>query len=106
MAHVYQCLLGATVVLLVLGCATTGLDDASSCVDMVSGGLRPIATDRAARFLGKVQEPTAQCRGGDRGTYRDYVSGRGGVDGRALKVWSEMRLPSGHPQYAAVGLDP
>jgi Animal haem peroxidase len=170
MAHVRQCLLGTTVVLLLLGCATTGLDDASACVDMVAGGLRPVATDRAARFLGKVQEPTAQCRGGDRtvawrntpwidwqnywgtadakslvpgwsvrgghvgpngrgvdgalldleyqrielikfnlfdnsGTYRDYVSGRGGVDGRALKVWSEMRLPSAHPQYASVGGD-
>jgi hypothetical protein len=39
------------------------------------------------------------------GTYRDYVSGRDGVDGRALKVWSEMRLPREHPQYANVGGD-
>ena len=39
------------------------------------------------------------------GTYRDYVMGRGGVDGAALKVWAEMRLPAGHPQHAAVGGD-
>jgi hypothetical protein len=39
------------------------------------------------------------------GTYRDYVSGRAGVDGRALKVWPEMRLPREHPQYADVGGD-
>ena len=34
MAHVCRCLLGATVVFLLLGCATTGLDDASACVDL------------------------------------------------------------------------
>jgi hypothetical protein len=39
------------------------------------------------------------------GTYRDYVRGRDGIAGSALKVWEEMRLPKGHPQYAAVGGD-
>ncbi|MGH7832903.1 MAG: peroxidase family protein, partial [Candidatus Binatia bacterium] len=39
------------------------------------------------------------------GTYKDYVRGRDGVDGAALKVWDEMRLPKGHPEYAAVGGD-
>jgi hypothetical protein len=28
-------------------------------------GFRPVATDRSDRFLGKVQERTARCRGGD-----------------------------------------
>lgn len=37
------------------------------------------------------------------GTYRDFVRGRGGVGGAALKVWDEMRLPKEHPQYEAVG---
>src|SRR5262249_43077631 len=37
------------------------------------------------------------------GTYKDYVSGRDGVDGSAIKVWPEMRLPRDHPAYDAVG---
>jgi len=39
------------------------------------------------------------------GTYRQFVSGRGGVGGPALKVWPEMRLPAGHPHYQDVGGD-
>jgi hypothetical protein len=39
------------------------------------------------------------------GTYRAYVSGRGGVGGPALKTWPEMRLPSDSPYYQAVGGD-
>ena len=31
------------------------------------------------------------------GTYEDYVRGRDGVGGPALKVWPQMRLPKGHP---------
>jgi hypothetical protein len=141
-----------------------------SCLKMSFTGLRPIANERSERFLGKVQEATARCRGGERsvaarnvpwvdwasywatgdassraaeatlsfahlssngrgldgalldleyqrielikfnlfdnnGTYEDYVGGRGGVAGSALKVWPEMRLPKEHPQYAAVGGD-
>lgn len=41
----------------------------------------------------------------DNQTYEDYVRGRDGVNGRALKVWKEMRLPRGHPDYQAVGGD-
>ncbi len=33
------------------------------------------------------------------GTYKDYVLGREGINGRALKVWREMRLPKGHGQF-------
>jgi hypothetical protein len=36
-----------------------------SCVAYATGGFRAIATDRADRFLGKVAEDTARCRGGD-----------------------------------------
>jgi hypothetical protein len=36
-----------------------------SCVGLVANP-RPIADDRADRFLGKVQEATARCRGGER----------------------------------------
>jgi len=37
------------------------------------------------------------------GTFEDYVKGRTGADGPALKTWTAMRLPPGHPSYAAVG---
>ena len=39
------------------------------------------------------------------GTYADYVQGRGGVAGPALKVWDAMRLRREHPLYAEVGGD-
>jgi hypothetical protein len=39
------------------------------------------------------------------GTYRDYVEGRDGTAGPALRVWAAMRLPRGHPEYARVGGD-
>src|SRR5581483_4969557 len=39
------------------------------------------------------------------GTYTDYVSGRNGVPGPALKVWKQMRLSKTHPNYKEVGGD-
>jgi hypothetical protein len=39
------------------------------------------------------------------GTYRAYVSGNGGADGRTIKVWPEMKLPKTNPNYQAVGGD-
>jgi hypothetical protein len=157
--------LGAALVL--AGCATSP-ETLDACVKLAAGGLRPVAEDRAQRFLGKVQEETARCRGGERavasrslpwidwqnywatadgasrddvrgdghlsrngrgidgalldleyqrielikfnlfdttGTYSDYVRGRDGVGGPALKVWPEMRLPRTHPLYETVGGD-
>ena len=35
-------------------------------MDVAERGLRPIAEDRSQRFLGKVREDTARCRGGER----------------------------------------
>src|SRR6266700_230930 len=40
-------------------------DDDGGCFSMYSAGFLPIATERAERFLGKVQPATARCRGGD-----------------------------------------
>lgn len=37
------------------------------------------------------------------GTYQEYVLGRDRAEGPALQVWGSMRLPTGHPQYDAVG---
>ena len=39
------------------------------------------------------------------GTYQQFISGRDGVGGPALKVWPEMRLPKTDPNYQAVGGD-
>ena len=39
------------------------------------------------------------------GTYRDYVNGRDGVGGPALRRWDSMRLAKSDPSYAAVGGD-
>jgi len=39
------------------------------------------------------------------GTYQDYISGRNGLVGAAIKTWPQMRLPANNPYYAAVGGD-
>ena len=39
------------------------------------------------------------------GTYPTYVEGLGGVPGRAVSVWPQMRLPPEDPHYAEVGGD-
>lgn len=39
------------------------------------------------------------------GTYRQFVAGRDGVGGPALKTWPEMRLKPGDPHYQEVGGD-
>ncbi len=158
-----------------LGCAQKGtpvkesLAELGACRQLTKAGFRPIATTRETRFLGKVADYTAECRGGekalryrltpwgdwanywatgdesskgkgivyseghlgpngrgldgalidleyqrielikfnlfDNSTYESYVTGLGGVDGPALKVWKEMRLPADHPHYAAVGAE-
>lgn len=38
----------------------------NACRQLASAGFRPIADDRKHRFLGKVQDYTALCRGGDK----------------------------------------
>ena len=39
------------------------------------------------------------------GTYREYVNGRDGIGGPALKRWDAMRLAKSDPHYADVGGD-
>jgi len=163
-----RCLLVGTLLVLGLaGCATTRADR-EACLTLAEKGFRPIAGERTERFLGKVRDYTARCRGGDKavafrgtpwvdwanywatgdagsrpeesggedghlsptgrgidgalldleyqrielikfnlldntGTYQEYVEGRNGVSGPALKTWDAMRLPKGHPDYDAVG---
>ncbi|HEX2012515.1 MAG TPA: peroxidase family protein [Roseateles sp.] len=38
----------------------------SACAAMLARGFRPLALERDARFLGKVAEDVARCRGGDK----------------------------------------
>lgn len=39
------------------------------------------------------------------GTYQDYIAGRNGLAGAAIKTFPAMRLPPSNPYYAAVGGD-
>ncbi|WP_455210136.1 peroxidase family protein [Kaarinaea lacus] len=54
------------VVLLVHSNTVMADDDVKACIAMAKSGLRPIAEERSERFLGKVAETTARCRGGDK----------------------------------------
>jgi hypothetical protein len=163
---------GACGTALFLGGCGNAPQDLEACVRTLWAGFRPVAGDRARRFLGTVDEDRARCRGGARavelrrgpwvdwpqywatgdsgsrssasgapggirflqpdrrgidgalidleyqrielirfnlfdnsGTYRDYVEGRDGAAGPALRVWAAMRLPRGHPHHALVGGD-
>jgi hypothetical protein len=56
-----------------------------SCIAYGLGGLRDVAADRSVRFLGKVSEDTARCRGGE-----------------AAVAWSKTPW-IGWPQYWSAG---
>ena len=152
----------------IAGCASNSKQDLDSCADMALGGIRPIASDSAQRFLGKVSKDTAYCRGGDHavafrgapwvdwqnyyatgdvtskaaessgghlgkngrgvdgalldleyqrmelvkfnlfdnsGTYADYVQGRNGVAGQALKTWPQMQPALGDARFTAANFN-
>jgi hypothetical protein len=53
-------------------CAASSPAELRACADLVKQGFRPIAEDRADRFLGKVTNDAALCRGGEKATrYRN-----------------------------------
>ena len=63
--------IGAAVVVAVAvltACETAEDHDAvvAACLDVARDGLREIASDRARRFQGKVEEYRARCRGGEK----------------------------------------
>ncbi len=154
------------------GCTESSNSELRACGELVSHGFQKISTDRADRFLGKVSEDTALCRGGEKAaryrytpwvdwqnywatgdgsskqegpeaktligkhlkpngrgidgalidleyqrmelikfnlfdnyTYETYIKGQGGKQGSTVKIWPEMRLGAGDPQYQAVGSD-
>jgi Animal haem peroxidase len=141
-----------------------------SCVAYAFGRFREVAQERSERFLGKVHEDTARCRGGEQAaawrltpwvdwqrywatgagesrsaglisklgflspnrrgvagalldmeyqriellrfnlfdnseTFEEYVRGRNGTAGSAIRIWPQLRLPRGHFAYVAVGAD-
>ena len=140
---------------------------AGACLAMFGQGIPRAAAERAERYLAKVPEAAALCRGGpqavkgmnvpwldwanyfgasdasrgvavdapkfsppsqgvqgalldlelervdlvkfnlfdNNGTYRNYILGRNGVAGPALKSWDSLRLPKEHPNYKDVGGD-
>ncbi len=49
-------------------CTDSPKDELAACARMAKQGLREIADKREDRFLGKVQEETALCRGGKKAT--------------------------------------
>ena len=54
------------------GYAAASTDELKACANLVKDGFKEIPEDRAERFLGKVTEDTALCRGGDKAAkYRD-----------------------------------
>src|SRR5688572_20820681 len=66
--------------------------DVGSCVELARSGLRPIAETREKRFLGKVQDYTARCRGGDQAAqfrstpWVDWSNYRGAGDQTSLST--------------------
>jgi hypothetical protein len=66
MLRVTLCAISSALALALAGCATAKWGDVDACLDVIGSGFRPIAVERSARFLGKVQPETARCRGGDK----------------------------------------
>jgi hypothetical protein len=79
----------------------------NACRQLASAGIRPIADDRKHRFLGKVQEYTALCRGGDKAlAYRntpwtDWSTYWGAGDSSSLS----RSLTTGHLSRDSRGID-
>ena len=68
------------------------------CAAEISTGVRPFATARDQRFLGKVQEATARCRGGDAAVQRrdvpwvDWSNYYGAGDAKSKSWWPSRNL--------------
>ncbi|MGE5302071.1 MAG: peroxidase family protein [Alphaproteobacteria bacterium] len=58
-------LLLAVALILLAGYPLARQTEMGSCIAYALGGVREIPENRTARFLGKVQEDTARCRGGN-----------------------------------------
>src|SRR5262249_23831778 len=72
--------------------------DLVSCGAEVSTGARPIAATREVRFLGKVQDNTAKCRGGSNAVafrdvpWVDWANYWGAGDEKSKSIWPSKNL--------------
>src|SRR4051812_11103855 len=79
----------------------------NACRQLASVGFRPIAEDRKHRFLGKVQEYSALCRGGDKALasrntpWTDWPTYWGAGDSST----QSKSLTSGHLSLDSRGID-
>ena len=67
---IVACILGS----LLFSCTEYAHEDSEiqACIETAKRGLLDVPDDRSQRFLGKVQEDTALCRGGEKAVrYRD-----------------------------------
>ena len=93
-------LLVASLLLVLSACdrikAATG--SLMGCADEISTGIRPIAETRERRFQGKVQQSTAECRGGDLAANRrnvpwvDWANYYGTGDEGSKSFWGTRNL--------------
>ena len=77
-----RCRFTAALILTPLLCAlpsgSGASDETKSCIETAKQGLLEVPDDRSRRFLGKVQEDTARCRGGDDQT-KPAIHGDSGI---------------------------
>lgn len=73
----------------------------ADCAELVASGFRPVSTEPVDRFLGKVQEGTARCRGGHRAVslrstpWGDWANYWGTGDSTSLALpWSPLGVLS------------
>ena len=75
--------------------------DTRACIETAKSGLLEIPEDRSKRFLGKVQEDTARCRGGEKATlfrhtpWVDWQNYYATGDARSKKAGREARTKIG-----------
>ena len=70
--HCYCYLVLVVAAFAIGGCDRRTPSDLAACTTLYVTGFRPIADERTERFLGKVREETARCRGGETAVaYRD-----------------------------------
>ena len=64
--HIVSLLLMSFIPVSVFSDQESSPDETEACVEMAKSGFREFSDDRTERFLGKVEESTARCRGGER----------------------------------------
>jgi hypothetical protein len=94
------------------GCTDSPKEELAACGRMVKEGLREVADNREDRFMGKVQNDTALCRGGENATaYRetpwvDWSNYWATGDASTLKDGAEAITPLGdHVRPNGRGID-